>query len=116
VILGLSAVEQIVLEMTYMYKGKNLTLNRRVSLGFRDSSLQQIFKQSLVFNKQFIEIIFNATTQNQQVPESVFECLSLNLEICHKSLIFDYTSILLNETLDEPSCTNVKSISISHQP
>lgn len=25
----------------------------------------------------------------------------------HKCLIFDYTSVLLNETLDEPSYTNV---------
>ena len=58
--MGLYAIEQIVLEMTYMYKGKNLTLNRRVSLGFRDGQLLQIMKQTLLFNKHFIEIIFNS--------------------------------------------------------
>jgi len=56
-LIALYAVEQIVLEMTYVNKGKNLTINRRVSLNFRDSALFQIFKQALVFNKQFIEQI-----------------------------------------------------------
>lgn len=50
-LIGLKAIEQVVLEMTYLNKGKNLTVNRRVSLSFRDSSLSQIFKQTLLFNK-----------------------------------------------------------------
>lgn len=54
-LIGLYAIDQMVLEMTYVNKGKNLTINRRVSLNFRDNALYQIFKQSLVFNKQFIE-------------------------------------------------------------
>lgn len=56
-LIALYAVEQMVLEMTYVNKSKNLTINRRVSLNFRDSALYQIFKQALVFNKQFIEQI-----------------------------------------------------------
>lgn len=56
-LIALYAVEQIVLEMTYVNKGKNLTINRRVSLNFRDSALYQVFKQALAFNKQFIEQI-----------------------------------------------------------
>ena len=44
ILIGLYAIDQIVLEMTYVNKGKNLTLNRRVSLNFRDSALFQIFK------------------------------------------------------------------------
>lgn len=39
-LIGLYAVDQIVLEMSVMNKGKNLTINRRVSLNFRDSALQ----------------------------------------------------------------------------
>lgn len=54
-LIALYAVDQIVLEMTYVNKGKNLTINRRVSLNFRDSALYQIFKQSLIFNKQYTE-------------------------------------------------------------
>jgi hypothetical protein len=38
-LIGLYAVDQIVLEMTYLNKGKNLTVNRRVSLNFRDTAL-----------------------------------------------------------------------------
>jgi hypothetical protein len=54
-LIALYAVEQMILEMTYVNKGKNLTINRRVSLNFRDSALYQIFKQALIFNKQFTE-------------------------------------------------------------
>lgn len=39
ILVGLQALEQIILEMTYINKGKNLTLNRRVSLSFRDNAL-----------------------------------------------------------------------------
>jgi hypothetical protein len=95
--------------MTYINKGRNLTINRRVSLNFRDSALFQIFKQTLNFNKQFIEKIHNALQQQQEVNWILLECLKVNLQICHKCLIFDYTSILLNETLDEPSTTNVST-------
>ncbi len=37
----------------------------------------------------------------------LLECLKTNLQICQKCLVFDYTSVLLNETLDEPSTTNI---------
>jgi hypothetical protein len=56
-LIGLYTVDQIVLEMTYVNKGRNLTVNRRVSLNFRDSALYQILKQAIIFNKQFIEQI-----------------------------------------------------------
>lgn len=56
-LIGLYAINEMVLEMTYVNKGKNVTINRRVSLNFRDNSLFQIFKQTLAFNKSFIEEI-----------------------------------------------------------
>lgn len=56
-LVGLYTVDQILLEMSYLNKGKNLTVNRRVSLNFREGALYQIFKHSLMFNKQFIEHI-----------------------------------------------------------
>jgi hypothetical protein len=55
-----------VLEMTYVNKGKNLTINRRVSLNFRDSALFQIFKQALIFNKQFIEQLHAQTEAGKE--------------------------------------------------
>ena len=60
-LIALYAVEQIILEMTYILKGKNLTINRRVSLNFRDTALFQIFKQGLAFNKEFMEQIQKST-------------------------------------------------------
>lgn len=96
------------LEMTYVNKGKNLTINRRVSLNFRDSALFQIFKQALIFNKQFIEQIHAQTEAGKEPQWVVMECLRTNLQICQKCLVFDFTSVLLNETLDEPSTTNVR--------
>lgn len=105
----------MVLEMTYVNKGKNLTINRRVSLNFRDSALFQIFKQALIFNKQFIEQIQQQADSGQQINWVLAECMKTNLEICHKCLIFDYTSVLLNETLDEPTNTNVNNYFIKFQ-
>jgi hypothetical protein len=106
-LIALYTVDQIVLEMTYVNKGKNLTINRRVSLNFRDSALYQIFKQCLIFNKQYTEQISALIDQGQEVNWVLLECLKTNLQICQKCLVFDYTSVLLNETLDEPSTTNV---------
>ena len=46
-LIGLQALDQIVVEMTYMTKMKNLTLNRRISLSFRDAALFDIYKNNL---------------------------------------------------------------------
>jgi hypothetical protein len=106
-LIALYTVDQIVLEMTYVNKGKNLTVNRRVSLNFRDSALYQIFKQTLIFNKTFTEQLQLHIDSSQEPPWVLLECLKVNLQVCQKCLVFDYTSVLLNETLDEPSTTNV---------
>ena len=41
--------------MTYMTKMKNLQINRRVSLSFRDASLQEIFTNNI----KFVRILLN---------------------------------------------------------
>ena len=46
-LIGLQALDQLIMEMTYMTKMKNLTLNRRISLSFRDQALSEIFKHNL---------------------------------------------------------------------
>lgn len=112
-LIALYTVDQIVLEMTYVNKGKNLTINRRVSLNFRDSALFQIFKQAQAFNKQYVEQIKGLMDQRVEVNWLLLECLKTNLQIFHKCLVFDYTSILLNETLDEPCTTNVSELALS---
>ena len=44
VLLSLTAIHDIIIEMSYVHKIKNLNVNRRISLSFRDSQLYQIFK------------------------------------------------------------------------
>lgn len=46
-LVGLQALDQLIVEMTYMTKMKNLTINRRVSLSFRDAALGDIFTNNL---------------------------------------------------------------------
>lgn len=47
-LLSLTALNDLIIEMSYVHKVKNLNINRRISLSFRDSQLYPIFKQSLV--------------------------------------------------------------------
>ena len=56
-LIALTAIHDLIIEMSYVHKVKNLTVNRRISLSFRDSVLYQIFKQSLVYVQQFTDQI-----------------------------------------------------------
>lgn len=38
-LVGLKAIADLIIEMTYVHKVKNLTVNRRISLNFRDNAL-----------------------------------------------------------------------------
>ena len=46
-LLSLTALHDLIIEMSYVHRVKNLNVNRRISLSFRDSQLYSIFKQSL---------------------------------------------------------------------
>ena len=50
-LIGLKAIHDLIIEMTYVHKVKNLTINRRISLNFRDNALFQIFKQVLALTQ-----------------------------------------------------------------
>ena len=52
------------MEMTYMTKMKNLTINRRVSLSFRDQALTVVFKNNLNYLKHLVERYNNEFNQN----------------------------------------------------
>ena len=41
--MGLLAIDSIVQEMTYQFKGKCLSLVRKVTMSFRDEALGEIF-------------------------------------------------------------------------
>lgn len=123
-LLSLMALHDLIIEMSYIHKVKNLTLNRRISLNFRDCELFQIFKASLEHVEMFVNQIQTrqdlqamaltqgATQPPQTAPEAhniYVECLLLALSIQDKCLGFDFSAILMNETLDEPTHTNLPS-------
>ena len=43
-LIAMYAINDLILEMSYVSKIKNLTINRRISINFRDNALFQIFK------------------------------------------------------------------------
>ena len=43
-LIALDAMNDLIVEMGYVHRVKNLTMNRRISLNFRDGALYQIFK------------------------------------------------------------------------
>jgi hypothetical protein len=45
--------------------------------------------------------------QGEVTPHVLCESLLLTLSILEKCFAFDFSAILLNETLDEPACTNI---------
>ena len=55
VYISLCAIQDIIIEMSYTHRIKNLTINRRISISFRDSALFTIFKQSLAQIQQFTD-------------------------------------------------------------
>lgn len=118
-LLSLTAIHDIIIEMSYVHRVKNLNVNRRISLSFRDSQLYAIFKQSLQHVDHFINQVSTQqamqqiaiTNQNPMgLPERsnmMTESLLQALCILERALSFDFTAILLNETLDDPITTNI---------
>jgi len=106
-LIGLQAIDQLIVEMTYMTKMKNLQINRRVSLSFRDCALTIVYKNNLDYTKFLLEKFNNEFNTNSPKRDLTAESLKVCLETYLKCLQFDFIAILLNETLDEPSQTNL---------
>ena len=56
-LLSLTAIHDLIIEMSYVHRVRNLNINRRISLSFRDSQLYIIFKESLTHVDFFINQI-----------------------------------------------------------
>lgn len=56
-LIALQVIDDLIIEMSYVHKVKNLNASRRISLNFRDTALFQIFKQCLEFVKRFSDQI-----------------------------------------------------------
>jgi len=68
-LIGLQAIDQLIVEMTYMTKMKNLQINRRVSLSFRDCALGTIYQNNLEYLKFLLEKFNNEFNQNSPKRE-----------------------------------------------
>lgn len=107
-LIALQAINDLIIEMGYVHRVKNLTMNRRISLNFRDGSLFQIFKQVVQSTNGYAgQLLRGALPLNKQDGVLLEESIYQTLSIYEKCLSFDFTAILLNETLDDPTSTNV---------
>jgi len=109
-LVGLEALDQLIVEMTYMTKTRNLSLNRRVSLSFRDVALFQIFTNNLKYIAGLTQLLqqqIAAGANNMDQQSNTLKQLDICLQTYHKSLTFDYVAVLLNETMEDPCQTNV---------
>ena len=88
--------------MTYVSKSKNLQINRRISLSFRDAALYRIFEDNIRFTANLTQRI-----KNGEQDSIILDCLETCLETYHKSLNFDFVAVILNETADEQSSTQI---------
>ena len=93
--------------MTYLTKLKNLQINRRLSLNFRDSALYKIFCDNIEFTKALTAKLAQEGIQMQKVEAVTVDALYTCIETYDKCLTFDFVAVLLNETLEEPISTNV---------
>ena len=109
-LIGLKAIDQLLVEMSYMTKMRNLAVNRRISLSFRDTALFEIFTNNLTYIAKLVEQIeIEFASNNQRNIDVILDSLEVCLETYHKCLTFDFIAVLLNETLDEPSQINLPS-------
>eukprot|EP00347_Sterkiella_histriomuscorum_P015544 403356631 len=107
VLVALLTQDQIITEMTYSYKGKQLSVHRRISMSFREHSLIFMFEKCLSLIQQIINQFQKDQINGVRNREILEQTLMMCLEICQKSLNFDCTSIMLNDTIEENSSTNL---------
>ena len=111
-LVGLSVINQLIDEMAYLTKMKNLTINRRISLSFRDSALFNIYQHTLQFLNSLAQHFRNFNFEflrgsSSEQTVNLLRITQVAMEIYSKCLNFDFIAILLNETLEEPSQTSL---------
>ena len=76
--IGVLTLEQMIIEMTYINKGKTLIQNRRISVNFRDKCLLSIFGTSIeLLNELHQKINIPGGTENEMLVQALYHCLSL---------------------------------------
>ena len=64
-LIGLKAIDQILLEMTYKVKKLNPSLNRRISVGFRENELKIIYENNLQTAHHLVDYLKNSKILDQ---------------------------------------------------
>jgi hypothetical protein len=77
--------------MTYKVKKLNLSINRRISVSFRETELKLIYENNLHTAKHLIESLKNSKIHEQKI---INQSLQTCLEIYYKCLTYDYIAIL----------------------
>lgn len=77
--------------MTYKVKKLNLSINRRISVSFRETELKLIYENNLHTGKHLIESLKNSKIHEQKI---INQSLQTCLEIYYKCLTYDYIAIL----------------------
>ena len=102
-VIGLQTLDQLITEMTYMAQLKQMAMNRRVSLNFRDVSLYQIFANNLEYVAKLVaQLQVDVVSGSFDQQRLTLQSLEICLQTYHKCLTFDYIAVLLNETMDDP--------------
>jgi hypothetical protein len=92
--------------MTYKAKKITPSINRRISISFRECDLKGIFETNISKTKQLVEALDQMFKMNSQFStdsryHAYMKGLVVSLEIYLKCLTYDFLAILLNETQDE---------------
>ncbi|CDW71253.1 exportin-like protein [Stylonychia lemnae] len=106
-LVALLTSDQIITEMTYVFNGKALSINRRVSVSFRENAMSGIFERCLTLIQKFLDQIQQDLQCGVKHNEILIQSLITSLEIIVKALNFDYSAIILNETSVDQHCTNL---------
>ena len=76
--IGILTLEQIIVEMTYVNKGKTLIQNRRISVNFRDKCLLQVYGTSITLLKELHQNLMNSSNSDTTIlKQALYHCLSL---------------------------------------
>ena len=86
-----------------------MTINRRISLSFRDFALSDIFQTILSFSRILVDKFVAEFSSAGLRLDMTIDSLQVCFETYQKCLTFDFIAVLMNETLDEPQQTTLPS-------
>eukprot|EP01080_Neovahlkampfia_damariscottae_P008717 gene8717-663_t len=96
--LGLNLLNELMLEMNTLISKQNTTVQRKISISFRDLALRGLFETSIFSLKELIR---------QQQPNDVL--VKSTLQLCLNCLRYDFVGIYPDEASDDAATIQVPS-------